>query len=92
MFGKDRKVTDQTVDGAESYWFTCHSLLGLADTSLCCQCCAVLVLLVLFADHRLSWLHREKRIKELLAVFQRLLAALAKPHGFFWIELPVADL
>ena len=49
--------------------------------------------LPLFANHCLSWLGREKHIKDV--VFLHLLATsedsgrLAKPQGFFWIKLPL---
>lgn len=48
--------------------------------------------LLLFTDLHLSWLHREKHTKGLLAVFQMFLAAStdcwwAEPCAFFWNKL-----
>jgi hypothetical protein len=80
------------VDSAVWHWFALPLFAGL-HWALLALIFPNTDSLVLFTDHCLLCLHREKCTKELLMVFQQLLDAstdlgqLAEPCGFFWIDL-----
>ena len=85
MFKRGIHVTQQTMNNAVWYWYTLPFFAGHHWALLMLVFTEDVVwywfALPFFAGHCLSLLHREKRTREFLVVFQQLLATSAVDPG-----------